>query len=71
VNGLTFDWGDVYALSSHLLALSNDRVLVRRMGVASRHRAGMFSREAAAERYLGLFTNLISPNLFPEMENAA
>ncbi len=27
VNGLTFDWGDVYALSSHLLALSNDRVI--------------------------------------------
>ncbi len=71
VNGLTFDWGDVYALSSHLLALSNDRVLARRMGVASRHRAGMFSWEAAAERYLGLFANLISPNLFPEMENAA
>jgi glycosyltransferase involved in cell wall biosynthesis len=71
VNGLTFNWGDVYALSSHLLALSNDRVLVRRMGVASRHRAGMFSWEAAAERYLGLFTNLASPNLLPEMENAA
>jgi glycosyltransferase involved in cell wall biosynthesis len=71
VNGLTFNWGDIYALSSHLLALSNDRVLVRRMGVASRHRAGMFSWEAAAERYLGLFTNLASPNLLPEMENAA
>ena len=71
VNGLTFNWGDVYALSSHLLALSNDRVLVRRMGVASRHRAGMFSWEAAAERYLGLFASLVSPNLFPEMENAA
>jgi len=71
VNGLTFDWGDVYALSSHLLALSNDRVLVRRMGVASRHRAGMFSWEAAAERYQGLFANLVSPNLFPEMGNAA
>ena len=71
VNGLTFDWGDVYSLSSHLLALANDRVLARRMGAASRHRAGQFTWEVAAERYLGLFFNIVASSMVPELENAA
>lgn len=71
VNGLTFEWGDIYSLSSHLLALANDRVLARRMGAASRHRAGLFTWEAAAERYSGLFSNIVASRLMPELENAA
>lgn len=59
VNGLTFNWGDIPALSGHLARLASDRDLVRRMGAASRLRAGMFSWESAAERYLKLFEGFV------------
>jgi glycosyltransferase involved in cell wall biosynthesis len=55
VNGLTFDWADVDALTLHLRRLAVDRSLVRRMGAASRARAATFTWEAAAARYLELF----------------
>ena len=68
VNGLTFEWGDIPALSGHLTRLANDRGLVRRMGAASRLRAGMFSWESAAERYLNLFGEIIPQQVSPSLE---
>jgi glycosyltransferase involved in cell wall biosynthesis len=58
VNGLTFDWADVDELAAHLRLLASDRALVRRMGAASRARAGRFTWEAAAERYVRIFDDL-------------
>jgi phosphatidylinositol alpha-1,6-mannosyltransferase len=55
VNGLTFDWADVDALTMHLRRLATDRVLARRMGAASRTRAMQFSWDSIAEVYLNLF----------------
>ncbi|MFN8570043.1 MAG: glycosyltransferase family 4 protein [Kouleothrix sp.] len=43
VNGLTFDWGDLDALTAHLARLAADRALARRMGAAARRRAEQFS----------------------------
>ncbi len=68
VNGLTFDWGDVQALTDHLSRLAGDRDLVQHMGAASRLRAGMFSWESAAERYLNLFENYAPPQLSLHLE---
>ncbi len=59
VNGLTFDWADVYTLTAHLRRLGTDRALARRMGAASRIRAGRFSWEAPAERYLEMFEEYV------------
>jgi glycosyltransferase involved in cell wall biosynthesis len=58
VNGLTFDWSNVDALTSHLRLLARDRSIVRRMGAASRDRAMQFSWDAIADRYLDIFTLL-------------
>jgi phosphatidyl-myo-inositol dimannoside synthase len=58
VNGLTFDWADVGALAEHLTQLALDRQLARSMGAASRARAGCFSWESAAERYLNMFETI-------------
>jgi glycosyltransferase involved in cell wall biosynthesis len=58
VNGLTFDWADVDMLTAHLRCLAADRALVRRMGTASRIRAGYFSWEVAAARYIEMFHRL-------------
>jgi len=58
VNGWSFAWGDVDALTGHLRRLAADRDLARRMGAASRARAAAFSWEAAARRYLELFQAL-------------
>jgi len=57
VNGLTFDWADVDALTMHLRRLATDRALARQMGIASRERAMQFSWDAIAEVYLNLFTS--------------
>ena len=60
VNGLTFNWGDLDALTGHLRRLATDRALARQMGAASRARAATFTWEAAAERYLDLFDGWVS-----------
>lgn len=54
VNGFVFDWADVEALTNHLRVIAGDRVLARRMGAASRIRAGDFAWEAIANRFLKL-----------------
>jgi len=58
VNGLTFDWADVDALTMHLRRLATDRALARRMGLASRARALQFSWDSIAEVYLNLFASI-------------
>ena len=58
INGLTFGWADVNGLTAHLHRLASDRVLVRRMGTASRMHAASFSWEAATERYMELFERM-------------
>jgi glycosyltransferase involved in cell wall biosynthesis len=52
VNGLTFDWADVDALTDHLRRLASDRALARDMGAACRARAKAFSWDQAAAFYL-------------------
>lgn len=59
VNGFTYEWGDVAALSSHLRTLAQDRSLVRKMGAASRQMAAQFAWVDIAERYRILFNQLI------------
>jgi glycosyltransferase involved in cell wall biosynthesis len=54
IHGLVFDWGDVQRLTAHLRRLSQDRLLVQRMGEASRRRAEDFSWDRAVVRYLDL-----------------
>jgi glycosyltransferase involved in cell wall biosynthesis len=71
VNGLTFDWADVATLSGHLQSIARDRDLARRMGTASRLRAGMFSWESAAERYLRLFEEIVPQQMVTGFERTA
>jgi len=59
VNGLVFDWADVDRLTAHLRRLAGDRALARRMGEASRRRAGELSWELAAQRYGEIITQLV------------
>jgi phosphatidyl-myo-inositol dimannoside synthase len=59
LNGLTFDWADVGALTAHLRRLATDRTLARQMGAASRQRALQFSWDAIAETYLDIFKSLV------------
>jgi glycosyltransferase involved in cell wall biosynthesis len=59
LNGLTFDWADVDALTIHLRRLATDRALARRMGGHSRQRAMQFSWDAAATAYLEMFERLL------------
>jgi glycosyltransferase involved in cell wall biosynthesis len=66
VNGVTFDWADVGTLTAELTGLAADRARLQRMGAASRARAGLFSWDAAAERYLDLFGRMQAmPNARP------
>lgn len=51
VNGLTFAWADVDALTAHLRLLAGDRALARRMAGASRTRAERFGWPAIAEQF--------------------
>jgi glycosyltransferase involved in cell wall biosynthesis len=60
INGLVFDWGDVDSLTAHLRRLAQDRSLVRRMGDASRTRAGDFSWDRAALRYIDFLKQFTS-----------
>ena len=55
VNGLTFDWADVSALTAHLRRLALDRAQARRMGAASHARAMSFSWDGVTQSYLKLF----------------
>jgi glycosyltransferase involved in cell wall biosynthesis len=59
-NGFIFDWADVDCLTGHLRCLAKDRSLVRSMGQASRSRAGDFSWDQAALRYIDLLQQLTS-----------
>lgn len=58
INGLIADWGDVDLLTVQLRRLAQDRSLVQRMGEASRRRAGIFSWDRAALRYIDLLKQL-------------
>ncbi len=58
VNGLTFQWADVEALSAHLRRLATDRSLARHMGQRSRERATQFSWDVAAQLYLDMFRSI-------------
>jgi len=60
VNGLTFHWADLDALTAHLRRLADDRALMRGMGAASRARAAGFSWDMAADRYLTIFERLVA-----------
>ncbi len=55
VNGFTFEWGDVAALTTHLRLLATDRSLARRMAAASRARAVLFGWGGIANSYMELF----------------
>jgi phosphatidylinositol alpha-1,6-mannosyltransferase len=55
VNGFSFAWGDVEALTNHLRHLVTHREIISEMGVASRKRAAAFSWEAASSDYRALF----------------
>jgi glycosyltransferase involved in cell wall biosynthesis len=55
VNGFTFEWADVDALTICLRRLATNRSLARQLGAASRARAGDFSWDAAVQRYLDMF----------------
>jgi phosphatidylinositol alpha-1,6-mannosyltransferase len=59
VNGLIFNWADVAELTANLRRLAQDRALARRMGEASRRRAGDFSWDAAAQRYDEIFAQFL------------
>jgi phosphatidyl-myo-inositol dimannoside synthase len=59
VNGKIFKWADVGHLTSLLRGLAMDRATIRRMGEASRLRAGSFSWDRAANRYLEVLDSII------------
>lgn len=60
LNGFTFARGDVATLANHLALLASDRARAQAMGAASRARAAQFSWDAAAERYLEMFSAIES-----------
>jgi len=70
-NGFSFEWADVESLTAHLHRLAGDREMLRRMGAASRQRAGMFSWENAARQYRDLFEKLASPPHLMQAERAS
>jgi phosphatidyl-myo-inositol dimannoside synthase len=60
VNGFTFAWADVDALTAHLHCLAMNRALARQMGRASRLRAARFGWESIAATYRQLFEGLVA-----------
>ena len=60
INGKIFNWADVDHLSTLLRDLAMDRSTVRRMGQASRLRAGSFSWDRTANRYWEVLQNVIA-----------
>lgn len=61
VNGFTFDWADIDTLTAHLRHLATDRVLARCMGTASRSHAAHFSWDAAAQHYMEMLEQFVTP----------
>lgn len=61
VNGLTFDWADVDALTAHLRLLVTDRTLARRMAAASRGRAERFGWETIAGQFEDVLAGALQP----------
>lgn len=59
VNGKIFNWADVDHLTSLLRGLAMDRSTMCRMGEASRVRAGSFSWDRTANRYLEVLESII------------
>ncbi len=59
VNGKIFNWADVDHLTSLLRGLAMERSTVCRMGEASRLRAGSFSWDRTANRYLEILESII------------
>lgn len=55
VNGFTFAWEDVDALTAHLRRLATDRALARCMGATSRTRTVRFSWDGVTKHYLEVF----------------
>jgi phosphatidyl-myo-inositol dimannoside synthase len=55
VNGYSFNWADIDALTNHLRMFAKDRALARQMGLASRARALSFSWDTIALQFLALF----------------
>jgi len=60
VNGYSFNWGDIDALTNHLRMFVQDRALARRMGAASRARAAFFGWDVIADRFLEVFNQIIA-----------
>src|SRR5215475_11569710 len=58
VNGYSFNWADVDALTNYLHMFAQDHALARRMGAASRARAASFSWEGIADRFLEMFKQM-------------
>jgi phosphatidylinositol alpha-1,6-mannosyltransferase len=60
VNGFTYTWGDLDALTAILRRLALDRSMSRRMGAASRQYAANFTWESASQKILELLENAVS-----------
>ena len=58
VNGYSFNWADVDALTNYLRMLAKDRALARRMGASSRARAAFFGWDVIADRFLEVFNQI-------------
>jgi phosphatidyl-myo-inositol dimannoside synthase len=58
VNGYSFNWADIDALTNHLRMFAKDRALARRMGAASHARAISFSWEVIADQFLEMFQQM-------------
>jgi len=59
VNGLTFEYGDIDALTAHLRTLFGDARRMTLMGAASRERAAGFSWDLAAKRYVEMLAAIV------------
>jgi glycosyltransferase involved in cell wall biosynthesis len=60
-NGYTFDWGDITAITKHLLKLNSDRPLARSMGQVSRTLAHRFTWESSSNKYDQFFQEYSLP----------
>jgi phosphatidyl-myo-inositol dimannoside synthase len=58
VNGYSFNWADIDALTNYLRMFAKDRTLAMRMGASSRARAAFFGWDVIADRFLQLFSQI-------------
>lgn len=58
VNGYSFSWADIDALTNYLRMFAKDRALARRMGASSRTRAATFAWGTIADRFLEMFKEI-------------